>query len=331
MASTTTSPDGERSPPAAWPRGPLGRTGLEVTRLAWGTAALGDMPAAFGFESPESDANETIRAMFASPVNLIDTSANYGDGAAERRLGMVLTALGGPPRGTVIATKADRESGTNDFSADQMRRSVDASRRRLGMASLPLVHLHDPEHGDFAAISGPGGALEALLRLRDDGVIGHLGLAGGPVGLMERYLDLGLFDVLVTHNRWTLLDRSAGRLIDRAAELGVAVLNAAPFGSGLLTGAPGRTRYGYREAEPAFRTRAEAMAATCRRHGVDLAAAALAFSMRDARITSTIVGLTKPERVEQLLALAATPIPDALWPELDRFALPPNDGRADRW
>jgi D-threo-aldose 1-dehydrogenase len=72
----------------------------------------------------------------------------------------------------------------------------------------------------------------------------------------------------------------------------------------------------YGEASPAFVERARRMEAACTRHGVPLAAAALQFSLRDPRVTSTIVGMTRPERVDQTLALARVPIPDALWAEL---------------
>ena len=61
------------------------------------------------------------------------------------------------------------------------------------------------------------------------------------------------------------------------------------------------------------------MAAACEHCGVPLAAAALQFSVRDPRITSTIVGFSRPERVAQTLQLAELPIPDPLWDELDEI------------
>ena len=72
--------------------------------------------------------------------------------------------------------------------------------------------------------------------------------------------------------------------------------------------------------------RIEQMDAACRRHGVPLAAAALQFSLRDARVTSTIVGVSAPERIDQTVRLAQTPIPEELWDELRPLAAP-----EDRW
>jgi D-threo-aldose 1-dehydrogenase len=53
--------------------------------------------------------------------------------------------------------------------------------------------------------------------------------------------------------------------------------------------------------------------------------------MRDPRVTSTVVGMTRPERVEQTLALAAQMIPDEIWPELDRIGFDMDDPEAGRW
>jgi D-threo-aldose 1-dehydrogenase len=61
------------------------------------------------------------------------------------------------------------------------------------------------------------------------------------------------------------------------------------------------------------------MEAVCRRYDVPLAAAALQFSVRSELITSTVVGVSAPERIEQTLRLVATPVPDDLWPDLERF------------
>jgi D-threo-aldose 1-dehydrogenase len=64
------------------------------------------------------------------------------------------------------------------------------------------------------------------------------------------------------------------------------------------------------------------MEGACREVGVPLAAAALQFSLRDPRVVSTIIGISRPERVRQTLELATHPIPDELWPLLDSFANP---------
>ena len=298
---------------------PFGRTGLEVTPICVGCAPLGDMPETFAYSVSEENALATIRAIFASPINFVDTAASYGDGESERRIGIVLRELGGVPAGYVLATKADRHLQTGDFSGDQMRRSVERSLRLLGLDYLDICYLHDPEHRPFEEITAPGGALEALTRLASEGIIRHLGVAGGPIDLMMRYVDLGCFEAVITHNRYTLLNRDAEPLLDQASRLGLAVVNAAPYGSGILAKGPGvYPRYMYRDAPPELVERARRLEAICTRLGVPLPAVALQFSLRDPRITSTIVGMTRPERLAQTLDLARTPIPDALWAEVEQ-------------
>jgi D-threo-aldose 1-dehydrogenase len=290
------------------------------------------MPDAFGFSAGEERALATLRAIFAGPFHFLDTAAAYGDGTAERRIGQVLREVGPLSPDWLIATKADRDLATNDFSGDQMKRSIEGSLRRLGMDHLPLVYLHDPEHTTFEDIVRPGGALEVLQRFCADGVIGRLGISGGPIDMLIRYVETGAFSAVETHNRYTLLNRSAAPLLDVAARHRVAVVNAAPYGSGMLAKGPDAfARYAYQEAPAGLIARTRRLAAICEAHGVPLAAAALQFSLREPRVASTVVGMTRPERVEQTLQLVRHPIPDALWPELDAVGYDMDDPEARRW
>ncbi|MCA1669142.1 MAG: aldo/keto reductase [Thermomicrobia bacterium] len=295
----------------------LGATGLRVTNLCLGAAPLGDMPETFAYDVPEERALATVRALLDSPINFIDTAASYGDGESERRIGIVLRERGGLPDGYVLDSKADRDLQTDDFSGDQMRRSVERSLRLLNLDTIPLMHLHDPEHTTFAAAMASGGPVEVLQRMKEEGLIASLGVAGGPIDMEIRYVETGIFDAVITHNRYTLLDQSANPLLTIAHERGLGVLNAAPYGSGMLAKGPDAyPRYQYQHASPAMIAQAKRLDAVCQRHGVSLRVAALHFSLRDPRIHSTIVGMTRPERVPQAVADALTPVPDALWEEL---------------
>jgi D-threo-aldose 1-dehydrogenase len=295
----------------------LGSTGLLVHSLCIGCAELGNMPETFAYAVPEDQAMTTLRAIVYGPVNFIDTAASYGDGESERRIGLVLKELGGMPAGFVLATKADRNLQTGDFSGDQIRRSVERSLRLLGLDRLQLVYLHDPEHTTFDAAMAPGGPVEVLQRCVDEGVIANLGVAGGPIPMMIQYVETGCFRVAISHNRYTLLDASADPFWDACQRMGVAGVNAAPYGSGLLAKGPSAyPRYAYQAAAGDLLERARQMESASHRYGVPLAAAALQFSLRDPRIVSTIVGLSKPERLQQTLDLATHAIPEELWAEL---------------
>jgi D-threo-aldose 1-dehydrogenase len=302
---------------------PLGTTGLQVTPVCVGGGPLGSMPETFGYEVPADRGIQTVRRALAGPFNFLDTAAGYSDGESERRIGAALAQAGGLPAGFVLATKVDPDGRTGDFSGAQVRRSVDGSLRRLGVDRLQLVYLHDPEVISFEAGMGPGGPVETLIRLQQEGLIEHLGVAGGPVELMARYLRTGAFEVLITHNRWTLVDRSADGLLDEAVSLGIGVVNGAPFGGGILAKGTATDRdYCYSPADAEVLRRVREMEVACAQHGVPLAAAALQFSTRDPRIASTIVGISRPERVDETVRLASWQIPQQLWDVLEPLAAP---------
>lgn len=296
----------------------LGATGLQVTGLCLGGAPLGNMPETFAYGVPEERALATVRALLGSEINFLDTAASYGDGEGERRMGIVIKERGGLPPGYVLETKADRDLTTGEFSGDQMRRSVERSLRLLNMDRFDLVHLHDPEHTTFKNAMAKNGPVQTLVAMKEEGIIAHLGVAGGPIDMEIRYVETGIFEAVITHNRYTLLDQTADPLLTIARERGLGVLNAAPFGSGILAKGPDAyPRYSYQQAPPHMVEQARALEAACARHGVPLRVAALHFSLRDPRIHSTIVGMTRPERVQETIDAARTPVPDALWPELD--------------
>lgn len=314
------------------PLRPFGSTGLQVSPICVGGAPFGDMPETFDYSVPTERALETIRAAFASPINFMDTAAAYGDGESERRIGTVIREIGGLPAGYVLATKGDRDLHTGDFSGEQFKRSVEGSLQRLGLDHLQYVYIHDPEHSTYENVMGPGGPLEVLQSYKEQGVIGHIGMSGGPIDMLMRYIETGLFSAVETHNRYTLINRSAAPLLDLCAQMGVAVVNAAPYGSGILAKGPDAyARYAYQDAPAEIVERTRKLAAVCQEHNVPLIAAALQFSLRDPRVTTTVVGMTRPERVQQTLDLAAVAIPDELWARLDAVGYDTEDPEASRF
>lgn len=301
----------------------LGRTGLAVSPLCLGTAAWGVSSPVHGLTVPEEDAVQLTLAAFDSPVNFIDTSNNYGAGESERRLGLAVRQAGGVPDGFVIQTKLDRDPTTDSFDPDRMRRSLDESLERLGIDRVPILHLHDPEHIGFDAAMAPGGPVEVLQALRDEGYADFIGISGGPAQMLTRFVETGVFDVLITHNRATLVDRTADSLLDAAATAGLGVVNAAIYGGGILAAWPRTSdRYHYAPAAPALLAAIDAMGAACERHGVPLIVAALQSSLRDPRIHSTVCGLVMPAQLDETVRMAETVVPDELWDELDALRPP---------
>lgn len=299
----------------------------DLPQICFGTSPLASAPELYGYEVQAEQALDTIRAVLRSPIRALDTSRNYGLGRSETLIGQVLRELGGPPEGFVITTKLDRDIETNRFDADQARRSLEQSLSALGVEKVDILHLHDPEYAqDIQEVTRRGGAIDTLFRLKEEGFAKHVGIAMGNIGLMEQLIEKWQFDAMLTHNRFTLLNRQANKLIDQALGRGIAVFNAAPYSGGVLAkGAKAVRKYVYHELCDTEQSRISAIQGICDRFEVPLGAAALQFSMRDRRITSTICGVSKPERVAQTLEWANWHIPEQAWEELMKLPFSVDD------
>jgi D-threo-aldose 1-dehydrogenase len=310
----------------------LGRTDLLVTPICFGTSGLGDMPDTYGYGVDAERAKATVRAIFDGKANFLDTSRIYGLGRSEERIGAVIRERGGLPSGFVVSTKIDRDPETNRFDAAQARRSVEQSLKALGLERIDLLHLHDPEHAaSFSEATSREGALGELFRIKEEGLAKAVGLAAGPAAMMTPLLREWDFDALITHNRFTLVNRSAEDMLNFAKTKGIAVINAAPYASGVLAkGSSAYPRYVYQEASDAALEPIRRIEAICARHGVPPGAAALQFSLRDPRVASTVCGVTRPERVKETEEWASFPIPDALWEELKQVPYATDDPEATR-
>ena len=310
----------------------IGRTRLSVSRLCFGLAPIADMPDTYGYGVSVEQARDTVRAVFDSEINFIDTSRNYGFGRSEARIGEVIRERGGIPKGFVISSKLDRDMDTKIFNAAQARRSLEESLKALNVDRIQLLHLHDPEYAlSLADVTGPRGAVAELFRMKEEGLADAVGLAAGRVDVMMPILKDWDFDALITHNRFTLVNRNAEAMMDYAIERGIAVLNAAPYAAGVLAkGSAAHKRYVYQEASPEVLQPIVRIEEICARHGIPPGAAALQFSMRDPRVASTVCGISKPERIAQTIEWARYPIPQTAWDEMMALPFESGDPEATR-
>jgi D-threo-aldose 1-dehydrogenase len=290
------------------------------------------MPEAFAYGVSEDDAFATVRAALDSPLNYIDTAAWYGNGESERRIGIVLRERGGLPNDAIIETKAGRDPSGDDYRPETVKRRFERSLELLGLDKVHICFIHDAEWTTIDEVLAPGGVMEILHDYKRQGVIGLLGIASGPVDLSMKYVETGLLDVLLTHNRYTLLNRTADTVQKEAKRRGMSVVNAAPYGSGMLAKGPDTyARYAYQSASPEMVEVTRRIQEICGRYDVPLAAAALQFSMLDPNVDVTIVGMSKPERVRQTIELATVDIPEQLWAELGDLPTFDDDPEANRW
>ena len=309
----------------------IGDTGVTATPLAFGTSALGSMPDTYGYEVDEDRAHATIRAIFAGPANVIDSSRNYGFGRSETRVGEVIAEMGGVPDGFVVSTKLDR-ADSGRFDADQARRSLEESLRALSLDRVDVLFLHDPEYAtELDEVTRPGGSIDELFRMKADGLADAVGLAMGRLDLMTELVRAYPFDVILNHNRYTLLNRSADELYSFAHDNGMAVWNAAPYAGGVLAkGTSAVPRLTYSPADDEALAPARAIERICAEFGVPPGVAALQFSMRDPRISTTVIGVSKPERVATTIEWAEFETPDDLWSALSQVHYEVGDPEANR-
>ena len=317
----------------------LGRTGLEVTVLGFGSAPLGDIYEVLD----DKTAIETVETAAEAGVNLFDTAPLYGQGSAEHRVG---TALRRRARGTyVVSTKVGRllspaPTGrvktsryvgglefnvTNDYSYDAAMRSHEHSLHRLGLPAVDIVLIHDadawthgPEEGPKRFREAMDGAYRALEKLRGEGVIKGIGLGLNDPGYMARYLREGDFDCILMAGRYSLLEQPAlAEVLPMAQQKNIGVMLGGVFNSGILaTGPIAGARYNYTPAPPEIIAKVQKIERVCQAHGVPLATAAMHFPLGHPAVSSLALGAVAPDEVSRNVVAIKRSVPAALWSDL---------------
>lgn len=284
---------------------PLGRTGLNLSRLSFGASSL-------GAEFRGVDVNEAMRSVRVAldlGMNFIDTSPFYGRGMSEVLLGV---ALDGVPRDSyLLGTKLGRyDVGHFDFSAKRVVESVDVSLHRLRTDHFDVMLCHDIEFVDMRQIVDE--TLPALRKLRDAGKVRFLGVSGYPMKLFRYVLDRTDLDVILSYNHYTLQNTMLADLVPYLKQKGVGIMNAAPFSARLLTNAPLPK---WHKATPEVCDCCRRAAEHCHKRGVDIAQLALQFSIANEDLTTCIVGSANPENVRNWVKWSEQPLDQTLLAE----------------
>ena len=307
-------------------------TDLEVTELSFGTSSLGSMPDTYGYEVPEERAQETLKRFFKGPVNLLDTSRNYGMGESELRIGRAIKNNNGWPNNFILSTKLDRDMNTLGFDKDRARKSLEESLNALNLDKVDILFLHDPEHTkDVSEITKKGGSMDELFKIKEEGLCRAVGLAMGKVDMMFPMLKEWDFDVIINHNRFTLLNRQANEMYDYAYKKNISIINAAPYAGGVLAKGPSNfKKITYQDVTEEKLAPAREIEKVCKKYNVEMGAAALQFSMKDKRITSTLCGVTSIQSIEKNLSWAKTSIPEEFWNEVLKLPYSTKDPESER-
>ncbi len=334
--------------PSAEPA-PLFKPCTDGMRLGLGGAPLGNL-----FEAvTQEEAGELMEAAWADGCRSFDTAPHYGHGLSERRMGLSLWQR---PRaelslsskvGRLLLPQADAARAQHgyveippfvqrwDLSAAGMRRSVEDSLQRLGLARLDAVFVHDIDAQTHGA-DAPRvlslvleQSLPALRQLQAEGLVGGIGLGVNDHEVVGQVLAHADLDCLLLAGRYSLLDQSAlPRLLPELQRRGVALALGGVFNSGILAkrvDAREQPTFNYAAAQPQWLNKALRIQAVCDRHQVPIAAAALQFALAHPAAQIVLLGARKPSEWQQARANARRAIDPALWHELKQEGLLPHD------
>lgn len=281
----------------------LGRTGMQVAPVSFGTAPLGQL---FG-PVPEERGAAVVAEAIDLGITFFDTSPYYGDG--EERLGR---ALEGRRDRVLIGTKAGRNPGeVFDFSPAAIRRSVEQSLRRLRTDHVDVLQLHDIEFVDLEPVLTEG--YETLLALRDEGKCRAIGMTGYSLATARRVISETDCDVFLNFGHGTLLDGSlSSSLGELARSHGVALLNAAAVALGLLTPAVRRYAAEGHMAPPVVVQAALRMSEVCEEAGASISFLANQYAIQRGGGVTTVIGTTTSAHLREAVEAATTPLDEDL-------------------
>ena len=301
------------------PTRPLGTSGLEITRVGFGSWAAGGGGWAFGWGPQDDGASvAAMRHAVELGVNWIDAAAVYGLGHSEEVVGRLLRELPADRRPYVF-TKCGMVWGDDPMEPARrvltpasIRRECEASLRRLGVERIDLFQFHWPDNTTGTPVED---SWEAVARLVDEGKVRCAGVSNFDVALLGRIEPVRHVDSL--QPPFSLIRRdAAGAEIPWCADHGTGVIVYSPMQNGLLTDsftaervarmAPddwrrGSPRFQSPELERSLALR-DALRPIAERHGVGVAAVAVAWTLSWPGLTGAIVGARSPAQVDGWIA-----------------------------
>lgn len=306
----------------------LGKQGLRVSEIA-----LGSWMTDVSDTGKQALAAQSIKLVYEKGVNFFDCADAYSGGAAERFLGKTLKQF--PRHELILSSKVffPVGEGTNDrgLSRKHISESIDRSLTNMQTEYLDLYFCHrfDPE-------TPLTETLQTLSDLVDKGKILYYGVSEWtPVQILEAQLviqERGLHPMAVIQPEYNMFDRYIEHeSLDVCQELGLGVVPFSPLSQGLLTGKyrkgqpiPAGSRATYQDQIQALLTddnldKVEALVKMADELNTDLATFALAWALRDPRISSLITGASKPSQLENNLKAIDLTIPDDYYARVDQL------------
>ena len=308
----------------------LGKTGMKLSNLGFGASSLGGV----FHEIREAEGIQAVHTAVENGINFIDVSPYYGHLKAETVLGKALKDI--PRNQYYLSTKVGRygKDGVNlwDYSAQRVTDSVYESMERLNIDYIDLINVHDVEfqsnlEGGLQKIVDE--TLPALLKLKEEGVVGHVGLTDlQPENLkwvIDR-VDKGAVESVLCFCHYCLNDDLLTEYLDYLEEKGVGVISASPLSMGLLSsrGAPD-----WHPASEDLREACRRAAKYCAEQGYPIEKLAMQFATSlSPRIATTLFSSASPENVLKNIRYVEEPID---WQLVEKVKEIIGDQQRVRW
>ncbi len=295
------------------PRRRLGKTGLDIPVIPFGTQGFGNN---FGFVEDE-EAVALVKHAISLGVNHFDCARCYGDSL--RKLGLALREI---PREEVIITGrlcchsavewGFYGQGTPDYSAERVIRDVEDQLQVLGTDYFDGMLIHDPPQIEPTLTKG--GTLEGLLQLKARGLVNYIGYGMRQHDFHLKAIETGEIDLLLCFDEHNLVRQNANELLAVTKANDIGVMNGWSILRGLLTGinideAIAKGRYKNDKDVEA----AKAFWQWCQEEEVNLLQLAIQFCLKEPRIHANPIGSLNKEQLEANVWAASTPIEDAVW------------------
>jgi aryl-alcohol dehydrogenase-like predicted oxidoreductase len=306
----------------ALPTRPLGRSGLNITRVGFGSWAIGGGDWAFSWGPQDDNASlATMRHAIEAGINWIDTAAVYGLGHSEEVVGRLLRLLPSADR-PLVFTKCGlvwdpafrMVAPRRVLKPASIRRECEASLRRLGVERIDLYQFHWPDETGTPVEE----SWAAMTKLIEEGKVRAAGVSNFDVPLLERCEAVRHVDSL--QPPFSLVNRAAAeKEIPWCASHDTGVICYSPMQSGLLTDRFTADRVSslakddWRRQAPEFRqpnlgrnlALRDASRKIAGRHNTSVSAVAIAWTLAWPGVTGAIVGARTPEQVDGWIGAAS--------------------------
>ena len=327
----------------------IAKTDIELSELGFGCAPLGGWPAAVS----DNDAKIALETAWSKGIRYFDTAPLYGSGMSERRLGKFLQKQKRDE--FIISTKVGRlivetekskaakffigsplnKDSEFNYSYDATLQSFEDSLSRLGLDKIDILYLHDPDNHPDHFEESKKGAVKALIKLREEGVVKAIGCGMNQNEMLIEFAKEGCFDVFLLAGRYTLIDQtSLDELIPICEENGISLVLGGVFNSGILIEPNPDSYFDYckldkdwvknvsgslvrvpkaHESANYWLDKAYKLKSACDKFNLPLKQAAIQFPFSNKIVKSCLLGMTSQNQVEENTSLYNKKIDNKFW------------------